>query len=164
MRLASFVVVMAVAVPGMASAQAVDKGSFGVGIIIGEPTGITAKLYLDDDTAVQAAIGSAFISGGLQAHADYLWHPWLLEERDSFALPVYVGPGARLIQYDQGRDGDDYVALGARAVAGFLFDFKEVPLDAFAEVAGVLELRFGTDENDGLGLALNAGAGVRYYF
>jgi hypothetical protein len=167
MRLAVSIAVMVLAaalVPAAASAQAVEKGAFGVGIVIGEPTGVTAKLYLDDDTAVQAAIGSAFISGGLQAHADYLWHPWLLEERDSFALPVYIGPGARIIQYDQGRDGDDYVALGARAVAGFLFDFKAVPIDAFAEVAGVLELRFGNDEHDGLGVALNAGVGARYYF
>ena len=164
MRLVGFAIAALVALPGVAAADAVDKGAFGVGIVIGEPTGVTAKLYLDDDTAVQAAAGSAFIGGGLQIHGDYLWHPWLLEERDSFALPVYVGPGARLIQYDQGDGGDDYFGLGARAVAGFLFDFKEVPLDAFAEVAGVLEVQFGGDEADGLGLALNAGLGARYYF
>ena len=41
-----------------------------------------------------------------------------------------------------------------------LFDFKDVPLDAFIEVAGVLEYDF----KDGVGLGLNLGAGVRYYF
>jgi len=166
MRLASFMIVAAVVVlaPGIARADGVEKGAFGLGLIIGEPTGLTAKLYLDDDTAVQAAIGSAFISGGLQAHADFLWHPWILEERDSFALPAYIGPGVRLIQYDQGDGGDDYFAVGARAVAGFLFDFKTVPLDAFVEIAGVFEYAFGNDAEDGFGIALNAGAGVRYYF
>src|SRR5215207_2316897 len=108
MRLGGFTIAALIALPGVAVADAVEKGSFGVGIVIGEPTGVTAKLYLDDDTAVQAAAGSAFIGGGLQIHGDFVWHPWLLEERDSFALPVYLGPGARLIQYDQGDGGDDY--------------------------------------------------------
>jgi hypothetical protein len=150
---------------GSAHAQAVEKGSFGVGLVIGEPTGVSAKLYLDDDNAVQAAAGSAFVGGGLQVHADYLWHPWILEERDSFTLPAYVGPGARFIYYQQGRDGEDFVAIGARAVAGIVFDFKEIPLDVFVEVAGVVEYKFAPVEDEkGWGLALNAGLGARYYF
>ena len=150
---------------GSAHAQAVEKGSFGVGLVIGEPTGIAAKLYLDDDNAVQAAAGSAFVGGGLQVHADYLWHPWILEERDSFTLPAYLGPGARFIYYQEGRDDNGFVAIGARAVAGILFDFKEIPLDVFVEIAGVLEYQFGEAEEDkGLGLAINAGLGARYYF
>ncbi|HEY0480959.1 MAG TPA: hypothetical protein VGD37_25765 [Kofleriaceae bacterium] len=138
-----------------------DKGTFGVGIILGEPTGITAKLYLKDDQAVQAAVGSAFIGGGLQIHADYVFHPWILQTRESFVLPVYVGPGVRLIDYTGGRDTSAF-ALGARGVAGLLFDFKTVPLDAFIEVAGVLEYEFR--DGAGFGITLNAGAGVRYYF
>jgi hypothetical protein len=70
------------------------------------------------------------------------------------------------MQHAAGRDGDDDFRIGARAVAGLLFDFKEVPLDAFVEVAGVVEVRFGSDNADtnGLGLALNGGIGARYYF
>jgi hypothetical protein len=144
-----------------------DKGTLGVGIILGEPTGITAKLYLKDDQAVQAAVGSAFIGGGLQLHADYVWHPYILQTRDSFVLPVYVGPGVRLIDYTSGRNdpsgaSTSAFALGVRGVAGLLFDFKAVPLDAFIEVAGVLEYEFRTGA--GAALRLNAGAGVRYYF
>jgi len=150
---------------GSAGAQAVEKGSFGVGLVIGEPTGISAKLYLDDDNAVQAAAGSAFVGGGLQVHADYLWHPWILEERDSFTLPAYVGPGARFIYYQKGRDGEDFSAAGLRAVAGIVFDFKEIPLDVFVELAGVVEYRFAPVEADeGFALTLNAGLGARYYF
>jgi len=143
----------------------VEKGTFGIGLVLGEPTGIAAKLYLDDDTAVQGAIGSAFIGGGLQVHADFVWHPWILEDRDSFTLPLYVGPGARFIYYDKGRDGDDYVAIGPRGVVGILFDFKEIPLDVFFEIAGIVEWRFAPVEEDaGVGVAINAGLGARYYF
>ena len=48
-----------------------DKGTLGVGIIVGEPVGVSAKLYLSDDRAIQAAAGSALIGGGLHLHADY---------------------------------------------------------------------------------------------
>ena len=54
------------------------------------------------------------------------------------------------------------MATGLRAVVGLLFDFKTVPLDAFIEIAGVFEYDFGKDK--GIGAALNAGAGIRYYF
>ena len=138
-----------------------EKGTLGVGIIIGEPVGVCARLYLQDDRAIQAAVGAAFIGGGLQVHADYAFHPYILQSRDSFVLATYVGPGVRVIQYSDGTRGDSYFALGVRAVGGLLFDFKN-PLDAFFEVAGVLEYGFADEE--GFGVAFNAGAGVRYYF
>lgn len=158
--------VLATAAPARADsdddhARGADKGALGVGIILGEPTGLTAKLYLKDDQAIQGAVGSAFVGGGFQATADYVFHPYILQSRPSFVLPVYVGPGVRLIDYDIGRD-DSSVAIGARLVGGLLFDFKNVPLDAFVELAGVLEYRF--KDGEGAGLTLNAGAGVRYYF
>jgi hypothetical protein len=137
-----------------------DKGTLGIGIIVGEPTGISGRLYLKDDQAIQAAIGGSFIGGGIQIHADYVFHPFILQSRESFVLAAYVGPGVRFIQYSTGRN-DSYIALGLRGVGGLLFDFKE-PLDAFVEVAGVLEYGFAADKHGGI--ALNAGAGVRYYF
>ena len=141
--------------------ERIEKGTFGGGIILGEPTGLCAKLYLNDDQALQAAAGFAFVSSGLHLHVDYIFHPAILQTRDSFVLLAYVGPGARLIQYTNG-DQDDYFALGARGVGGLLFDFTQQPLDAFVEVAGVLEFGFADDE--GWGPALNVGAGARYYF
>lgn len=145
--------------PADDSGHPVDKGTFGIGIVLGEPTGISAKLYLSDDTAIQAALGFNFVGSGVQVNAEYLLHPWILQERDLFVLPVYLGPGLRFIQYG-GRGVDSHVAIGLRAVVGMLFDFKEQPLDAFVEVGGVVEY----DSTEELELALNIGAGVRYYF
>jgi len=152
--------------PAPARADGVEKGSLGIGIVIGEPTGIAAKLYLQDDQALQGALGFTFVSGGFHAHADYVFHPWILEDREAFTMPAYVGPGIRVMQHRAGRDGDDDLRIGVRAVAGLLFDFKEIPLDVFVEVAGVLETRFGSDDENvnGIGLALNGGLGARYYF
>jgi hypothetical protein len=144
-----------------AQAQPVEKGALGVGIILGEPTGIAAKLYLADDTALAGAVGFAFVEGGLHAHVDFLWHPWVLDDADAFVLPAYVGVGGRVLDEDRG-GGVDVFHLGARVVAGMLFDFKEVPIDAFVEIAGVLDFAFGDDGGPGVGL--NAGIGARYYF
>jgi hypothetical protein len=166
MRFVLLAAAIAIAAPARADAdddlgRGADKGTLGVGIILGSPIGVTAKLYVKDDQAIQAAVGSEFITGGLQLHADYVFHPYILQSRDSFVLPVYLGPGVRLIDYTDGR-GDNSFAIGLRAVGGLLFDFKTVPLDAFLEVAGVLEYEF----KDGKGgqIKINAAAGVRYYF
>lgn len=171
MRVPAFVAVALAAAAGTASAEeltddGVEKGSLGLGIIIGEPTGVCAKLYLEDDRALQAAIGATFVSGGFQAHVDYVLHPWILEEREQFTMPAYVGGGVRAMQHAAGRDGDSDFRIGPRAVAGLLFDFTEIPLDVFVEVAAIAELRFGSDDPDinGFGIALNGGIGARYYF
>lgn len=153
----------------LAQEQKAEKGTFGIGLIIGEPTGISAKLYLSDDTAVAAAAGSAVVGGGLHAHADFLWHPWILtgtEEESKFVMPAYIGVGARALSHDRGRDGDDDFHLGVRGVAGIVFDFKTIPIDVFVEVAGIAEWRLGggDDNHSGLAVTLNAGAGARYYF
>lgn len=138
-----------------------EKGTLGVGLMIGEPTGICGRLYIKDDQAIQAAIGAAFFGGGIQIHADYAFHPYVVQSRETFVLATYVGPGARIVQYGGDDTGGSYFGLGLRAVGGLLFDFKN-PLDAFFEVAGVLE--YGFADGQGFGLAFNAGAGVRYYF
>ena len=143
-----------------------EKGTLGVGIVVGEPTGVCAKIYLAKDRALQIAAGAAFISPGLQVHADYVFHPWILQDRDSFVLPVYIGPGVRVIDYSggsaAGAAGNSHFAAGLRGVIGLLFDFKNAPIDAFLEVAGVAEYDFKS--GNGFGAAFNMGGGLRYYF
>ncbi|RMH44343.1 MAG: hypothetical protein D6689_02620 [Deltaproteobacteria bacterium] len=146
---------------GTARAQD-DKGAFGLGLVLGEPTGISAKLYLSNDTAVDAAVGGAVVGKGIQAHADFLWHPWVVVNEDAFVLPAYIGLGARVLQHD--REAEDDVHIGARFAVGALFDFREIPLDVFVEVALIPEFASGGGDHGGFGVALNAGAGARYYF
>jgi len=145
---------------GAGTGRGEEKGTIGVGIVVGEPVGICGRLYLKDDQAIQAAVGAGFLGGGIQIHADYAFHPYILQTRETFVLATYVGPGLRIAQHSDGRD-DSYFAFGVRGVGGLLFDFKN-PLDAFFEIAGVLE--YGFADGEGVGLSFNAGAGVRYYF
>jgi hypothetical protein len=137
-----------------------EKGALGLGLIFGEPTGISVKMYLEDDRAIQGAFGASFYADAWQLHGEYVLHPWILQDRDTFVLPVYLGPGVRFMRYNKGRNGDATFAIGLRAVIGLLFDFKNVPLDVFVEAGAVLEYDF----TDGFGPGFNVGAGVRYYF
>lgn len=139
----------------------VEKGVLGVGLIVGEPTGVSGKYYLADDRAIDLAVGGAIVGRGIQVHGDYLWHPTILEQKESFALPFYFGVGARILNHDGGGGDDGHIRIGVRGPVGILFDFTKVPLDAFAELAGVLDYR---TKGDAFGLAINAGIGARYYF
>jgi len=146
-------------IPRLANAE--EKGIFGAGLIVGEPTGVSVKYYLGDDTAIDAAVGGAFLGKGVQVHADFLWHPWILETKPSFVLPVYLGLGMRVLDRNGGGGDEDHFRFGLRGVGGLLFDFTEAPLDVFLEVAGVADYR---TRGDAFGLDINLGAGVRYYF
>lgn len=149
---------------GNAYGQAVEKGALGLGLIIGEPTGVSGKLYLSDDTALDAAVGAALVGGGIQIHGDFLWHPLVLEERDLFVLPAYIGAGGRVLDRNRS-DTESDIHLGVRGVGGMLFDFKPIPIDVFVELAVVLDYVISSDTNsEGFGFDINAGAGVRYYF
>jgi len=141
-----------------------DGGPFGLGIIIGSPTGVSAKLYLNQQNAVDAALGISVLgASGLQAHVDYLWHPLMLARDDAFYLPLYIGVGGRLLDHDRGNNQDNDIRIGARGVAGILFDFRRVPIDVFLEAALVVDFVLDTSDNEGR-LGLNAGMGARYYF
>ncbi len=148
---------------GTRSAAAEEKGAFGLGLILGEPTGISAKFYLTDTTAVDGALGGAFVSKGIQVHADYLWHPWILTNEEAFVMPAYIGLGARVLQHDRGDDEND-LHVGVRVVGGLSFDFREKPIDVFLEVAIIGEFKTAEGDHGGFGPGLNVGLGGRYYF
>lgn len=148
------------ALAGPARAQQ-EKGVFGAGLIVGEPTGVSVKYYLANDTAVDGALGFSALSQGLQLHSDFLWHPFILESQETFVLPIYVGLGLRVQNRNERGSERDQLRIGLRVVGGILFDFTNVPLDVFAEVAPVGDIR---TKGTTFGVDINAGAGVRYYF
>jgi len=162
-RLALGFVFAAVVLAAVSSpVHAEEKGVLGVGLIVGEPTGVSGKYYLGNDTAIDAALGAAFLGRGVQVHSDFLWHPWVLDTKESFALPVYIGVGMRILNHDANGEDDDHVRIGVRVPVGIVFDFTKIPLDVFAEVAGVGDLHTAGDST--FGLDFNGGAGARYYF
>lgn len=142
--------VLLLVVPGTAPAQ---KQGLGVGVIVGEPTGISLKHWLTAKTAVDVAVAWSFArESSLHLHADYFVHAF--DEFDTKeSVPLYYGIGGRL----KTSDGGD-ARLGVRGVIGIGYLFREAPIDLFFELAPILDVAPRTE------LSINGGFGARYFF
>jgi hypothetical protein len=137
--------------------------SFGLGIILFEPIGLTAKYYLSPSTALDFAFGEYDRfrdDDDLGAHVDFLWHPLTLVTADPFLLPLYFGLGGRLVGDDDEGDDDD-IDAAIRVPVGISLDFNRAPVDVFFEFAILIELINEDSDDD---VDLDAAIGVRYYF
>ena len=104
-----------------------DSG-LGLGIVFGEPTGLSAKLWTSERTAVDAAVAWSFAGlGWLHLHSDFLIHNYDLFSVSQGKLPVYFGLGAYV-----GFSSD--LSLGARIPFGLAYQFEGAPVDVFVEL------------------------------
>ena len=154
------------AAPNRASAFRADK-QFGLGIMLGAPSGLSGKYFLDSKHAIDFGVGAiGYYRGrdGLHLHLDYLIHPFSITNNPTFDLPLYFGIGGRLFNFDDNDNNDDRdgLALGVRAPLGVAFDFNRVPLDVFVELALVADIFVGY--NDDFGIDVNGAVGIRYWF
>lgn len=139
--------------PDNVQAQANREGgnNFGLGVIVGEPTGLSIKSWNGDQTAF--SIGAAWSLSEdetLQLNADFQLHSWF-ENIEVGRLAFYYGIGGRVIFTDDAK-------IGARVPLGLNYIFDELPFDLFVEAAPILD--FTPDVE----LAGNGGVGIRYYF
>lgn len=139
---------------GRAHAQASD--GFGLGLILGDPTGVSAKGFVSETNAIDGAIGFGVLGGdSLHIHADYLWH-FDIKRWASAGLDLHLGVGPKLGFRDKKRDSD--VLIGARGPIGLTVRFTEAPFDVFVEVAAGLWIV------EKVGFDVDAAIGGRYWF
>lgn len=137
-----------------------QSSGFGIGAILGEPTGLSAKVWTSDRTALTGAIAWSFREdGSLQIQGDYLIHSERTGEvqgeieRDiKGRLYFHYGIGGRL------RDDTSDNRISARAPLGITYASGKSPLDFFIEVVPMLDF---TPET---AFDLNAAVGIRFYF
>jgi hypothetical protein len=131
--------------------HAQNKG-FGLGIIAGEPTGVTFKYWTGNNSAFDGAVAWSFINGGaFHIHADYILHSFNLFRIESGSLPLYYGIGGRIKFLDD-------AGIGVRVPVGLAYLFDEAPIDIFLEIVPILDLAPKTD------FKINAALGGRYFF
>ncbi len=153
--------------------------TFGLGLMLGAPTGLSGKYFVGRSTALDFGLGTIYgyrDRRGLHLHADFLWHPVSLVSAHAFELPLYFGVGARLLDGDrcyQYRGGGvcdyyyrNYTAVGVRGPLGIAFDFNNVPIDIFFEVVPVFDILVNYDSryDNALYFDIDAALGLRYYF
>ncbi|HCD51909.1 MAG TPA: hypothetical protein DEQ34_05650 [Balneolaceae bacterium] len=122
--------------------------NFGLGLMIGEPTGVSIKKWLSERTAFD--IGAAWSLNDfetLHLHSDFLIHTPF---DDNPGLTFYYGAGVRvLFAKDPG--------VGIRAPLGLSYQFDSIPFDLFLEAVPILNL------TPYISLAGNGAIGMRYY-
>jgi hypothetical protein len=138
--------------------RAQDHG-IGIGIIVGEPTGLSAKAWTGGITAFDFAAAWSFSHGSaLHLHGDFLLHRFDLIQVDPGTLPLYYGIGARLKFRDESGGDNEDARFGMRIPVGLAYLFDDAPLDVFVEVVPLLDLAPDTE------FTLNASIGIRYFF
>jgi hypothetical protein len=130
-----------------------EGGEFGLGVIAGEPTGLSGELWLTRSTAIDAAVAWSFGDGedAFLVHANYLFYNpgWIKVETGTMA--VYFGLGGRV------KFASDAQA-GIRIPLGLDYLFENAPVDIFGEIVPILDLVDKTELN------FAAAVGVRYFF
>lgn len=153
-----FVLVAVVSAVWCGGANAQNTGP-GVGLMLGNMLGVSAKLWHTEDLALAGGLGGSLEGDrSLVAHADYVIHgdgalrrlAFFREAAGEGRFLLYYGAGLRLQALGPNR-------LGVRVPVGIDYLFGSAPWDVFVEVAPVLDFVSGAR------LRLNASIGIRFY-
>ena len=141
-----------------------DSG-FGMGIIVGEPTGISAKLWMTGTSGLVFGAAWSFLTDESEStengegshlhlafHIDYVFHALDLFDIPGGKVGAYIGGGGRIKILDNG------IILGCRIPLGLVYFNEPLTIDVFIELVHVMELYPETRVSG------NGGIGIRYYF
>jgi hypothetical protein len=155
------------------TANATEVGynrKFGLGFVLGDPTGLSAKLWIAPTNALDFGLGFwgygwDDCAGNGPCHhwgshngtfnMDYLWQSNIV--RGQAQLDWHIGAGGRALWFD-GCNGDCW-AIGARMPVGVDLMFANPSfIEVFFEIAPILYVAPFVD------FGVEGGLGVRFYF
>lgn len=159
MKFLNYLVITSIVLLIGVSESSAQQRRFGLGVVIGEPTGISMKLWRSSTRAITAGLGWSISQNQndvqksrFNLHVDLVRHSFNAISSPE-RIPVYYGLGAGLAG---GSDSEGSLAL--RTVLGIAWQPAQTPIDVFLEVAPSLEVVPTTT------FYLNAGLGMRYFF
>jgi hypothetical protein len=131
----------------------------GLGLILGEPTGLSAAWRGSGASTYDFAVAWSVPESSIHFHADYLREVFSFQDPASPVVdfPVYLGVGPRLRLGDDFHDGRANI-LGVRVPVGIGVRGGEVPVEGFLEAVPVLVLL------SDVRVTLDAALGVRVFF
>ena len=145
------------------SAPTAARAEVGLGIFVGEPTGLDVKLDLSRRSALDIVLGvyshyDRFNDDSGYGHLTYLVQP-MVAHGDSVVVPLRVGIGVAIFD-DYGRWNDD-LNVAARVPFEVGLRFRRTPLEIYFEIA--LKMTFVDEDNDHPFVDLDGGIGLRFY-
>ena len=130
-----------------------NRNSWGAGVMVGEPTGLSLKIWTGSARSVNlgAAWSLSNPTSHLHLHADMAFYTFSVFPVNRGSLPLYYGLGALAQVGNEAK-------LGIRIPLGINYLFAYPQLDMFFEIAPVLLLIKETDFD------LDAALGIRFFF
>ncbi len=159
MRKVTLITTVAILIAGLSilatsSPALAESGNFGLGIIVGEPTGFVGKLFLSDRNAIDCALAWSLEDNNyMHVHGDYLFHNFFILEDVKGEFAWYLGIGGRIVLVD---DHDDHV--GVRFPIGLTYLFENTRFDSFFELVPIMDIAPDTDFD------IEGAIGLRFYF
>jgi hypothetical protein len=147
--LGAFAAIVLLSAP--ATVEARQGGNFGAGIIAGNPSGLSGKLWLNETNALDFIAGFSIIDDYMSLNADYVWHEFGLIPVSRGQLPLYYGMGVWT-------SVSDNPSVGARGIVGLEYLFPSAPLDVFLEIGPSASILPST------GFGIDGGLGMRFFF
>lgn len=154
------IIILILSFYSFAKAQSPMQKKIGFGIMVGDPTGGTLKIWTNPINAFVIDVGSSYF-GSPRIGVDYLWH---FNTFNSHIANLYAGPGG-VIGVGEGsgfwyrnkfyRTGGN-VGLGVRGVCGVDIVPERTPLEVFFELGLLVGFSPGTS-------AFDAALGIRFY-
>jgi hypothetical protein len=133
------------------TSYAQDRG-FGLGVILGEPSGVSGKSWLNKKNAFAGAVAwSLEREEALHVHLDHLFHDFDSLPVEQGTMAWYYGFGGRIKFAEKS-------TLSVRIPVGLNYLMGNAPVDFFFEIVPLLDLIPNTEFN------LNGGLGIRYFF
>jgi hypothetical protein len=132
------------------------RADFGLGLFLGEPTGLDLKIGLNHRSALDVVLGFSTFRDGRDGygHLTYLVTP-VVAQGEAVTVPVRLGIGGAIY----GPSGDLSVAVRAPFEVGLRL--RRTPLEFYGEIA--LALVFVDPDND-VFFDVQGGLGFRLYF
>jgi len=172
-RLVITILALAITAGAAGSAKATEVGygrNFGLGFVLGDPTGLVGKYWVSKTNALDFGLGFygyAFgtctnnnpCNGGYQNYSfwvDYLWQSNLVKS-PAVQLDWHIGGGGRAIVWSGG--GNSHVLVGGRMPVGLDLMFTN---PSFVEI--FFELAPAVYIDPAVSLNIEVGLGVRFYF
>lgn len=126
-----------------------DRNEFGMGLLLGEPSGINAQFFWTSKSALDFT-GAWSWRDWFFVSADYQIYDYILDSPREWKW--YYGLGAYLT-IPENEDG----TIGARIPLGVKYHFPHSPIDFWAEVAPALQIAPDTEPE------LQGGLGVTFW-
>ena len=146
------IVTLAIAAGPVLATTINTADQFGLGVILGEPTGFSGKYFLNETFAIDGALAWSFSDdSALVMHADYLFNNFSMFNPSKGALGLYFGLGGQL-------EFATDTTMGLRIPIGLSYIVGGMPMDIFAEFVPIMDIVPSTDFRP------TAAFGIRYFF